>query len=204
MHAGVLHQAIMTPLPMFREYCIWLKTVDDDIVPLRTRSMLNIAHARLRVAKRFAGVRIERASPSLVRGYSVGVRLLLSYSAAETMGRAIGPSVKQWTIADESIRLQLQRTGSQLRNWDFVLDEKTRARVDGFVRGEHDNVCVVATALRHLMAHGHFAPAGKLSMTAPATKAVETLCEHLLAATEQRFVRWFQETTDTTRATPRR
>jgi hypothetical protein len=194
----------MTTRPIFRDYCIWVKAVDDDIVPLRTRSMLNIAHARLRVAKRFAGVRIDKASPSLVRGYSVGVRLLLSYSAAETMGRAIGPSVKQWAIADESIRLQMQRTGSQLRNWDFVLDKKTRDKVDGFVRGEHDNVCVIATALRHLMAHGHFAPAGKLAMTAAATKAVETLCEHLLAATEQRFVSWFEETTRTTRATPPR
>jgi hypothetical protein len=194
----------MATLPMFREYCIWLKTVGDDIVPLRTRSLLNIAHARLRVAKQFAGVRIHKASPALVRGYSVGVRLLLCYSAAETMGRAIGPSVKQWLIADESILPPLRRIGSQLRNWDFVLDKKTRDRVDEFVRGEHDNACIMATALRHLMAHGHFAPAGQLSMTAAATKAVETLCGHLSVATEQRFVQWFQEATDTTPATPRR
>lgn len=68
----------MSTLPMFREYCIWLKTAQDGGVPLRTKSLLNIAHARLRVAKRFAGVRIHKASPSLVRGYSVGVRLLLT------------------------------------------------------------------------------------------------------------------------------
>jgi hypothetical protein len=151
----------------------WLKTVDDDIVPIRTRSLLNIAHARLRVAKRFAGVRIDKASPSLVKGYSAGFRLLLSYSAAETMGRAIGPSVKQWSVADESILLPLRRIGGQLRNWDFVLDKKTRNRVDGFVRADNDNIFVIASALRHLMAHGHFAPAGKLSLTAVAIKAVE-------------------------------
>jgi hypothetical protein len=54
------------------------------------------------------------------------------------------------------------------------------------------------------MAHGHFAPAGSLSLTAAATKAVETLCGHLSTATEQRFREWFQETTETTPATPRR
>lgn len=194
----------MSILPMFREYCIWLKTVEDGIVPLRTKSLLNIAHARLRVAKRFAGVRIHKASPALVRGYSVGVHLLLCYSAAETMGRAIGPSLKHWSMADETILPQLRRMGSQLRNWDFVLDKKTRDRVDGFVRGEHDNVFVMATALRHLMAHGHFAPGGKLSMTAAATKAVETLCCHLTTATERRFSRWWGETINTSPATPQR
>jgi hypothetical protein len=194
----------MPTLPMFREYCIWLKTVDDDIVPIRTRSLLNIAHARLRVAKRFAGVRIDKASPSLVKGYSAGFRLLLSYSAAETMGRAIGPSVKQWSVADESILLPLRRIGGQLRNWEIVLDKKTRNRVDGFVRADNDNIFVIATALRHLMAHGHFAPAGKLSLTAVAIKAVETLCGHVTTKTEQRFGSWFEETTGTTHATPRR
>lgn len=166
--------------------------------------MLNIAHARLRVAKRFNGVRIHKASLSLERGYSVGVRLLLCYSAAETLGRAIGSSVKQWSITDESIVPHLQRIGSQLRKWDFVLDTKTRDRVDAFVRGEHDNVLVVAVALRHLMAHGHFAPAGKLSMTTVATKAVETLCDDLMHATEKRFVEWFEKVSRTNPATPRR
>ena len=108
----------MATLPMFREYCIWLKTVEPSTVPPRTKSMLNIAHARLRLAKRFTGVRIQEASPSLVRGYSAGVRLLLCYSAAETMGRAIGPGMKQWSIADDSILPPLRRMGSQLRKWD--------------------------------------------------------------------------------------
>ena len=194
----------MATLLMFREYCIWLKTVDDGIVPVRTKLLLNIAHARLRVARRFSGVRIHKASPELVRGYSVGVRLLLCYSAAEAMGRAIGPSVKQWSIVDESILAQLRRIGSQLRNWDYVLDKKTRISVDEFVRGKHENVRVMGTALRHLMAHGHFAPAGKLAMSPAATKAVEKLCDDLVDATEQRFVAWFQGITDTSPAMPRR
>ena len=194
----------MATLPMFREYCIWLKTVEDGTVPARTKSLLNIAHARLRVATQFAGVRIHKASPTLVRGYSVGVRLLLCYSAAETMGRAIGPGIKLWSITDESISPELRRMGSHLRKWDYVLDKTTRERVDEFVQGDNNNVCVIAAALRHLMAHGHFAPAGKLSMTPAATEAVDTLCDDLVQATERRFVTWFQGITRTIRARPRR
>jgi len=204
MLTGPLQGAIMATLPMFREYCIWLKTVEDGAVPTRTKSLLNIAHARLRVAKQFAGVRIHKASPTLVRGYSVGVRLLLCYSAAETMGRAIGPGIKLWSITNESIGPELRRIGSHLRKWDYVLDKTTREQVDAFVQGDHDNICMIAAALRHLMAHGHFAPAGKLSMTPAATKAVETLCDDLVQATERRFVGWFNGASRTTPARPRR
>lgn len=112
--------------------------------------------------------------------------------------------MKQWSIADESILPPLRRMGSQLRNWDYVLDKTTRERVDEFVQGNHDNVCVMATALRHLMAHGHFAPAGKLSLTKASTVAVETLCDDLMHATEKRFVQWFERVSRTTPATPRR
>ena len=85
-----------------------------------------------------------------------------------------------------------------------MLDKTSRDRIDEFVRGEHDNVCVMATALRHLMAHGHFAPAGKLSMTAAVTKAVEKLGDDLLHVTEKRFVAWFEKVSRTNPATPRR
>jgi len=32
--------------------------------------------------------------------------------------------LKQWSIVDESILAQLRRIGSQLRDWDYVLDKK--------------------------------------------------------------------------------
>jgi hypothetical protein len=84
------------------------------------------------------------------------------------------------------------------------LEEPLRKRIDGFVRGDCDNVRVMATALRHLVAHGHFAPAGKLSLNNASALAVEKLCDDLLRATEKRFVAWFEKVSGTTPARPRR
>jgi hypothetical protein len=189
---------------MFREYNLWLKSGGRRAVRDKTRSLLNIAHARLRIAKQFEDVRIRDVSPLLVRGYSTGVRLLLSYSAAETMGKAIGPHVAEWKIRDDGILPALRQLGSHLRDWDYVLEEPLRKRIDGFVRGDCDNVRVMATALRHLVAHGHFAPAGKLSLNNASALAVEKLCDDLLRATEKRFVAWFEKVSGTTPARPRR
>jgi len=194
----------MPVLAKFREYNLWLNGCESGVVRVRTKSLLYIAHARLRIAKRFQDVRIRDVSPLLVRGYSVGVRLLLSYSAAETMGKAIGPHVSEWKIRDDEILPALRRVGSQLREWDYVLEDNMRKHIDEFVRGERDNVRVMATALRHLMAHGHFAPAGKLSLNKAAMWAIEKLSEDLLQATENRFVAWFEKLSRTTPAKPRR
>jgi hypothetical protein len=190
----------MPVLAKFREYHVWLKGGESGVVRDKTRSLLNIAHARLRIAKQFEDVRIRDVSPLLVRGYSVGVRLLLSYSAAETMGKAIGPHVAEWKIRNDDILPALRRLGSHLRDWDYVLEEPLRKRIDGFVRGDCDNVRVMATALRHLMAHGHFAPAGELSLNKASTLAVEKLCDNLLHATEKRFVAWFEKVSGTSPA----
>lgn len=194
----------MPVLPQFREYNLWLKGCPNGAVRERTKSLLNIAHARLRIAKKFKDVRIHHVSPTLARGYSAGVRLLLSYSAAETMGKAIGPHVTEWRIIDADILPVLRRMGSHLREWDYVLDDTVRKRIDEFVRGEGDNVRVMATALRHLIAHGHFAPAGKLSLNKASTQAVEKLSQDLWEATERRFVAWFEKVSGTTPARLRR
>lgn len=165
----------MPILSHYREYNVWLKGCSSGAVRERTRTLLNIAYARLRIAHRFESVRIHQVSPSLVKGYSAGVRLLLCYSAAETMGKAIGPHVTDWRISNDDILPPLRRMGSHLKEWDYALDHKIRKKVDEFARGETNNVRVMATALRHLMAHGHFAPAGKLSLNKSSTQAVQKL-----------------------------
>jgi hypothetical protein len=131
-------------------------------------------------------------SQSLVGGYSAGVRLLLCYSAAESMGGAIGRHVATWTIRDPGIVEPLRRISADLKDWPIGLNQGVRNQLAEFVQGQNDNIRVPATALRHLMAHGHFAPAGKIGLRKKEVEAVEVLSSNLIAETERRFASWFE------------
>ena len=62
----------------------------------------------------------------------------------------------------------------------------------------------MAMAVRHLTAHGQFAAAGNLSLTAAAIKAVDRLALDVTMETERRFVEWFHDVSGTSPSTPRR
>lgn len=186
----------MPVLPLFREFTQWVKTRQPAHLPDQTVPRLYRAHARLRVAKRYDGIRLKRLSPALVAGYSAGVRLLLTYSAAESMGGAIGRHITSWTIHHSEIVAPLRRISKELKDWPDGLNKSVKAQLADFVLERHDNIRVPATALRHLMAHGHFAPAGKISLRKTEINAVETLCDELIAETERRFAAWFNGVSD--------
>jgi hypothetical protein len=182
----------MTVLPLFRDFIIWIKTERPDHLPEQAVSRLYRARARLRVAKGFDGIRLRRASASLVNGYSAGVRLLLAYSAAESMGGAIGRHVTTWTIRNAKIVGPLRRISAGLKDWPIGLNDHLKEQLADFVLEHNDNVRIPATALRHLMAHGHFAPAGKIALRKKDIEAVEKLSDDLISETERRFASWFE------------
>ncbi len=124
-------------------------------------SRLYRTRPRLRVGKRYDGIRLKGLSPTLVAGYSAGVRLLLSYSAAESMGGAIGRHITNWTIHHPEIVTPLRRISKELKEWPVGLNNSVKAQLTDFDLERHDNVRVSATALRHLMAHGHLRPRGR-------------------------------------------
>jgi len=183
----------MPVLPLFREFTQRIKTDQPSDLPDHAVSRLYRAHARLRVAKRYDGIRLNGLSSALVAGYSAGVRLLLSYSAAESMGNAIDRHITQWTIHDPEIVSPLRRISKELKEWPVGLNKSVKAQLTDFVLERHDNVRVPATALRHLMAHGHFAPAGKISLKKTEINAVDILCDDLILETERRFAAWFND-----------
>lgn len=182
----------MPVLPLFREFTVWLKTEQPDHLPEQAVSRLYRAHARLRVAKRFDGIRLRGLSTKLVNGYSAGFHLLLSYSAAESMGGAIGRHVTTWSMRNPEIIVPLRRISSELKEWPIGLKDNVKKQLTEFVLEQNDNIRVPATALRHLMAHGHFAPAGKIALEKRDVEAIETLSRDLIAETERRFALWFE------------
>jgi hypothetical protein len=182
----------MPVLPLFREFTIWLKTEQPDHLPDQAVARLYRAHARLRVAKRFDGIRLRGLSKTLEKGYSAGIGILLAYSAAESMGGAIGDSIKNWKIENDEIVTPLRRISAALKDWPIGLDKKIKSHLAEFVNEKNDNIRIPATAIRHLMAHGHFAPAGRIALTKTDVQVVETLTGDLISETERKFASWFK------------
>ena len=178
----------------FREFNLWLKADKRPDLSKDTVAKLFVSHARLKVAKRFDGVQMRRASQNLIRGYTAGMRLLLCYSAAESLGEAIGEKVTTWEIRDETLLSSLRRLATPLPDRSDVLHKHVREQVANFISHKHDNIRVVATTLRHLMAHGHFTPTGAGAMTKAGSAAIDKLSKHLVAETERRFAAWFNKT----------
>jgi len=200
----------MPSLPHFREFTIWLKAETRTEVASSTLNKLYRARARHKFAKQFLGLKVDKGTAELVRGYSAGVRLFLCYSAAEAMGDAVGKHVAGWLIREESLETPLRRIAKPLPQRSDVLSKGVRQGVEAFLARDHNNVRVVATALRHLVAHGEFTPTGVGLMTKSGADAVTRLGDCLLAESERQFAAWFKNavkdraTTDTAPSTPRR
>ena len=186
----------MPALPKFREFTLWLNATSRPEVPSATLNKLYRARARHKVARNFLGLRIHNGTAELVRGYSVGLRLCLSYSAAEAMGEAVGNHVTAWEVHDQSLNAPLRRIAKPLPERHDVLSKKVRASVAAYVTHEHDNVRVVATALRHLVAHGNFTATGAGLMTKTGANAVNRLADLPLSESERRFAAWHESIAD--------
>ena len=134
---------------------------------------------------------MDRSTPALVRGYSEGIRLMLAYSASDLLGSAIKKKVDTWSLCDKSqadllrgIARGIPLANAGVTNKELVLD------LERFVNGETDNIRIVATALRHMMAHGHFTPTGQKTMTKAGAAALQGLSLSLLNECERLFVEW--------------
>lgn len=175
----------------FKEFTLWLKSGDRQDLASATVTRLYRAHARHRVARRFQGLRRENGSDSLIRGYSEGLRLFLSYSAAEAFGNAIGHHITRWTICDPSLAPPLRKLSKPLAERPDVIKGTARSSLIAFLDSEHDNIRVVATALRHLVAHGDFTPTGAGVMTKQGAESIRRLADHMLVESDRQFAVWF-------------
>lgn len=183
----------LSSLPHFREFTTWLKIKRPSSVESSALNKLYRARARHRIARKFLGLRVDKATVQLVRGYSAGMRLFLCYSAAEAMGEAVGKHVTGWEIQDQTLEASLRRIAKPLPQRHDVLSKGVRQGVEAFLARDHDNVRVVATALRHLVAHGEFTPSGAGVMTKSGADAVNRLGSLLLIESERQFAAWFEK-----------
>ena len=158
---------------------------------------LNRAAARYRLASLFNGIDLKPpGSKQLAAGYAAGVRLLLAYSAYESVLRAMGkPPITRPPISGSKLQasathalreclLAKPKVGKLLQS---DAEPKLSGKVKQFINGDDDQLFAAASALRHLIAHGNWSAWGGGAETACGRKALKLVAEYLLEETDLLF-----------------
>jgi hypothetical protein len=93
-------------LPYWKDFCDFRR--DKVSIDPELSSKLNRFRARHRLATKFSGIQADGISEQALRGYAAGIKLMLSYSAAEALGNALGENVKKWEMIDQRFALSLR------------------------------------------------------------------------------------------------
>jgi len=139
---------------------LWEKTMPKG---LTTR--INIFKARFEIAARLESITFSpEFGDNTTLAYLAGTKLLLAYSAGEALVRAEdlfrdrkSSSVSSWTISRAGLAKDLLPLAKLiLDNCDSHgnLNNSTKKFLAKFCEGGNSNVRPVATALRHVHAHG--------------------------------------------------
>ena len=175
----------------WKQFCATCRADGDSFCTPETQAIFNRFYARYRLALKFEAVHAQGYSARAMRGYTAGLRLLATYSAAELLGEATDEKVVGWEIKAPKLAVALRKSLSRdTGNTNGVFsDVRLKQRLDQFMRGD-DDVRVAATALRVMVAHGSFTPTGTDALTKAGADALQRLSDVLLQQCEQRFASW--------------
>ena len=145
--------------------------------------------ARYRAASAYQGAMFMQLTDKLTVGYSAGMGLLLSYSAFEAACRASMRETYEVEIPGSKgfavdCRKELIRWFGRFGEEDFPLrgalaSSELRKKLDSFFAKETENLLPIASAFRHLFAHGHWTPNGSDTLSKGACSAIEMLAQLL-------------------------
>jgi hypothetical protein len=167
---------------------------------------LNRFEARYNLASKFHSIEATGITRKTLRGYEVGLRLMLSYTAAELLCEATGGYVSRMKIEDKSLadklRSMLKRyKKSENPDISAVKDiSKVINNIDVikefnlFIKdNKRTNVRIVATVLRIAMAHGPYSPYAFDVNTTSDAATINHLSKKLLMKCQQDFNEWFKK-----------
>lgn len=171
-----------------------LKVVIKKIESEEIKKTLNRFTYRYRIARAFVGINAPDIGERTVRGYAVGMKLLLAYSAFDEIRTVrnsipkIKPTKGSYTkiihkaLADklrENEKLkELLKISTAVNNKNLV------EQVDLFFENENDDVMCIATGLRNTFAHGVFTTAGAGLTTKRKQKIIDELANVVLDMTD--------------------
>ena len=150
--------------PYWKIFCRWRRAREElNFVSLPenvSSSELNRFADRYRLARAFNGLEIDGYADDTVKAYSALMRAFLAYSALEQFHKAVKPSGRIH-LSDRWADLAIS-PATELKGSDAIIEflvktvssKPLKNKLIAFQRGEHNNALIVATALRHAVAHG--------------------------------------------------
>jgi hypothetical protein len=181
-------------LESWRVFCNLCRGHGQDLCDDVVRRKLNRFYARYNLAARFHSISASEFSLDALRGYSAGLKLFMTYNAAELLGEAIGEPVYQWEIKNADLANQLRRTlqKAHLDESGIFTSRGLKKKLSDFMSGTSTDVRVAATALRVMFAHGSFTPTGVDSLSKKGGDAIIELANILHDNCNIKFTRWVQ------------
>jgi len=153
--------------------------------------------ARYRVAGNYCSASFFSLSEKTAKGYSEAIRLLLAYSAFEAACNASGRKPNECPVPSEEgfpkeARILLQKAFNKTPEAEFPLrhalnPERLAGKIDAFLEGKEHNLQPIASALRHLFAHGIWTPHGADALSKTSCDALDVLSQSLLWAADRLF-----------------
>lgn len=151
--------------------------------------------ARYRAARCFRGIEIDGYSDGVRAGYAALCRVLFVYSALEAYLKIIG--IEQQDLAGQlqqcgaaDVLRKLRAADPDRRFYQFIYDRVNKAHrkeLDRYFNDDPCNVAYLASAIRHIFAHGWLTPSAGGGEATQAVQICDVLSEFILDFLDSSF-----------------
>ena len=151
--------------------------------------------ARFRAAVCYRGVNLEGYSAATADGYSALCRVLFTWSAFESFlhicgldQRTAGPILD--ARGAHNVIAEIRRADTDRLFYKFIYDRVNanhKKELDNFFNSDPFNAGYLASAIRHLFAHGSLTPNANQVSPDTVTVVCNALCDFLVTVMDQEF-----------------
>ena len=171
-----------------------LKEIKKKIENEEVKKTLNRFTYRYRMARAFVGLNAPDIGERTVRGYAVGMKLLLAYSAFDEIRLTRNAFLKLRLNRGEYTKIVHTNLANKLRQNEelqkllsiatAVKNPSLKKDIELFFQNNNDDVMCIATGLRNAFAHGVFTAAGAGLTTKRKQKQIDELANAVLDMTD--------------------
>lgn len=170
----------------------WCKAVTDKRIEPSPK--LNLFAARYRAARLVHGLHVapERKGGEWERGFAALLNVFLAYTASESLARGL-PGHYQDNLS--GFRVESMSLAKRIRKNEGILklliaeivNGKLISKLNAFANGQSDDVFCVASAIRHLVAHGTITVGGANVGSKEKAEALLRLADAVLEFCDRTF-----------------
>lgn len=160
---------------------------------------INRLSSRLKVAVSFEGIKLKDTSEKTIIGYNAFFQVILTYSAFENFTQILGykkvydPELEQKFLEKQNPVTLLETLYQNDPDWkliDFLhekVNDKLKIKLMAIKNKETQNLIPLATAIRHIFAHGHLSANANKINPIKVAKICRAISDSLLKFMDDEF-----------------